>query len=218
MKPLIIIFLGLCLGCNFNKDGRDTSQDWLKWSSESFFLSGRKVQVEQMNNRQSDSFKIVCYDQTTTYLELYSEVLAGYIKIQNIIGDSIPELIIDNCFACEIEDLEIYTFRKDENLFKKIPGTDSLCAEIYNIGNGLFYDSFCHNTGGCESTLFKLSDDSCFRIAHLFIPYSEDSVELTVNLRNPRTQFLPQRPEMSTDSLVPFLWNRFISGSRITKR
>ncbi|HEX2533126.1 MAG TPA: hypothetical protein VHK69_05295, partial [Chitinophagaceae bacterium] len=85
----------------------------------------------------------------------------------------------------------------------------SLLSEIYNLNGGdLIYNVACFNQSGCTSTLLKVVGDSCISVAKMYVPYSEEAIQLTRIAKQSTTELIPGSNDLDTDSIIPILWKR----------
>lgn len=147
--------------------------------SSSFSFDGVKAEIKELIFAPKDSFVVVCQTADRKLLEYFSSVPSELLGIQNLYGDSIPEIVIDPCLACEMEGLLIFHYNQEQRQFVSIPGSDGLSSDFQKLHNtAYYYDEFYHNRGGQTSTLFKLENDSCKKVASMFLPYDQDYIEL----------------------------------------
>lgn len=153
-----------------------------------------------------ENFRIVCGDNNCTFLDYRNLTPAEFIHVEDIPGDSKPEIVIDDCVADEFGALLIFKFDNTNKKFNRVIGIDSISTEFYRLNlTEFFYDSFCFNQGGCRSTLFKFNNDSCIRLASVYVIFNEKPLEYYENMfRNSAERIKIDKQEAINDLLRQF--------------
>jgi hypothetical protein len=208
LKVLITLLCFLVFACkNAGQPEQALQKAWRINSVDSFKLGDQRVFLKTLVNQGRDSFHLICDNGHLTYLALPLDSPPGWIRAQNITGDSLPEIIVDDCLGCDLGRLRLFSFDRIKQGYSELKGTDSLLSEIYPLnGTDLAYTVACFNQSGCESILLRIQGDSCIALGRMHVPYSEEPIRLTGN-GNPSTRKLvPMPQDLNTDSLIPFLW------------
>jgi hypothetical protein len=217
MRVLIAIILLIVVACK-NESGTQKPQHVARtvaWT-DSFQLDKQKVYLQVFADEKRDRFQLTCKNDNFTYLEVMLKQPPGEVKAENIFGDTLPEIVVDDCVGCDLGRLRLFFFNRGKQRYTELKGTDSLLSEIYPLNEAdLIYNVACFNQGGCESTLLKVVGDSCMSLAKMYVPYSEEPIELTKSTIGSANVLLPRPKNLSTDSLIAFLWKeRFMKKSQ----
>ena len=217
MRVIIAILFFCAVACkSATQPQKPHEQVWTAVSDESFEFGKGKAYLQVFVNEKSDSFNLICKNDSSTYLDIILDQPPAEVKAQNIAGDSLPEIIIYDCLGCDLGRLRLFFFDRNKKQYAELKGTDSLLSEINNLdGANLIYNVACFNQGGCESTLLKVVDDSCISLAKMYVPYGDEPVRLSRNLSQSSNELIYKPNDLDTDSLIPFLWrNHFLKKSQ----
>lgn len=212
MKNYVIIFLSIFLACKESgKTNLSQLSLWTLYSSDSFQFQQQKAYLQVFKTDKEDRFPLVCRIADTILLDANLEAPPGEVEAVNIFGDSLPEIVVNDCLGCDLGRIRFFFFDKNKNQFSELKGTSELLSDIYSLnGIDLIYNVACFNQGGCESNLIKVVGDTCYKLAEIFVPYSEAPVKLTKSSMPQQIDLVEHPIEMDTDSLIPFLWRKYI--------
>ena len=217
MRVLTVIILFIVVACN-NEGGtqKPLPSAWTVASADSFRLDKQKAYLKVYVNEKRDSFRLICKNEDSSYLDVVLEQPPGEVKPQNVFGDTLPEIVVDDCLGCDLGRIRLFYFDRGKQRYAEIKGTDSLLSGIYNLDGGdLIYNVACFNQSGCESTLLKVVRDSCIYLAKMYVPYSQEPIQLTRAAKQSATELIPRPNNLDTDVLIPFLWKeRFMKKSQ----
>lgn len=210
MKVLTVLTLFIAVACkNKSETQKPLPSEWTVASADSLQLYKQKIYLQVFVNGKRDSFQLICKNDNSTYLDVMLEQPPGEVKARNVFGDTLPEIVVDDCLGCDLGRLRLFFFDRGKQRFAEIKGTDSLLSEIYNLDGGdLIYNVACFNQGGCESTLLKVVGDSCISLAKMYVPYSDEPIQLTRTAKQSATELIPRPNNLDNDSLIPILWKK----------
>ncbi len=155
LKFVILIFFVSCVGVDKNEPKSSKLSDKL---IDSFRLENKYVSIKEVTDERRDTFRIVCEDEKNLYLNYTHTTPSEFIRIENIVGDDYPEIVIDDCVADEFGGLLIFKFDKDKRQYFQIPGTDSLSTAFYKLSGTEFFMMLFVSIKVAVSLRFLLSE------------------------------------------------------------
>ena len=211
----ILILLLLCLVVSCTSDQPSEWNDYHGWKPrfvDSFSFRGHTAILRESENSKGDSFLLTCTWQGRQLLNYVHLTSSAFVRAQDIYGSAEPELVLDDCVACEgFRSLRVFYFDTTNVVFLPVKGLDSISSDFFRLPHSdLYYDTYAHNRGGQESTLFRLAGDSCIVLGKLFMPYSEEATE--VELRTPRRKTIkvPYSEAMDDDTAIAAIWRKVL--------
>lgn len=216
MKKYLLIFLSIHLACK-ESDKNNLLQLWegTVYLSDSFQFQQENVLLQVVRMQNEDSFQLVCKTGKIEYLDTTLDSPPSYVEAMNIFGDSLPEIIVNDCLSCDLGRIRLFFFDRNKNQFLELKGTDELLSDIYTLnGADLIYNVASFNQGGSESNLIRVVGDTCFKLANMFVPYSEEPIQISRSSMPAKVDSIQHSIDIDTDSLIPLLWRRYLMETK----
>lgn len=210
MKNTILAILFFLLACTDHNDQLAIPAIYTQSTLlDSFMLGMEKVKLTEYRDTIEYSTLVAGQTDEKNYFKFKLDEPLSELQLMDIINDSIPEIVIYECVACDPSKIRIFTFDGFAQQFVRVKGIEELMGDVYHFnGTEIVFTKACYNRGGCESKLLKFKTDSAYIAASMWMPYEEDTVVITESEKSPPEKYVLDKAdhEMYPDSLFQKIW------------
>jgi hypothetical protein len=212
MKYSLLIFLAFIITCENKKDDQDIPVIYTQSTLlDSIMLGMEKVKLTEYRDTIEYGTLVAGQTDEKIYFKFKLDDALSDLQLIDIINDSIPEIVIYECVACDLARIRIFTFDSFEKQFVRVKGIEELIGDVYHHnGTSMVYTIACYNQGGCESKLLKFKTDSAYIAASMWMPYEHDTAVIDeMGISAPEEYGINMSDRnMFIDSLIQKIWIR----------
>jgi hypothetical protein len=212
MKYTLLVFLAFIITCETKKDDQDIPVIYTQSTLlDSFMLGMEKVKLMEYRDTIEYSTLVAGQTEENIYFKFKLDEPLSELQLMDIINDSIPEIVIYECVACDPRRIRIFTFDSVEQQFVRVKGIEDLIGDVYHHGGtDMVYTIACYNRGGCESKLLQFKTDSAYIAASMWMPYEHDTAVIDEKGISASAKYGINKSDrdMFIDSLIQKIWIR----------